>query len=249
LLREERLVSHFQPIVQCSSGTEIFGYECLIRGQREDGTLIPPEWLYHAARGLGMLFQLDRSARLKHIQTVTELGLKSHIFINFNPVAIYDAVFCLKSTVNAIDGSGLERDHFVFEVVESDNVADCDRLLEILDFYRHQGFAVALDDVGAGYNSLNLLAKLRPDYIKLDIQLIRNVDRDEYKAQIAGKLLEMAASLGVATVAEGIETEGEWQWTREHGADYCQGFLFATPAQVPPASVSPGGTLKARVGV
>jgi EAL domain-containing protein (putative c-di-GMP-specific phosphodiesterase class I) len=95
--------------------------------------------------------------------------------------------------------------------------------------------------VGAGYNSLNLLSQLKPDLIKLDIELVRDVDSDPYKAEIASKLLEAATNLGVRTVAEGIETEGEWRWFCENGADYGQGFAFAHPAATPPASRFPMG--------
>jgi EAL domain-containing protein (putative c-di-GMP-specific phosphodiesterase class I) len=122
----------------------------------------------------------------------------------------------------------------VFEVVESEDVPDTAHLLAILEEYRGAGFAVALDDVGAGYSSLNLLAKLKPDYLKIDMGLIRGVDRDAYKAQVAGKVLEMARALGVLTVVEGVETAGERDWAVAHGADFLQGYLFAKPSAEPP---------------
>ena len=103
-----------------------------------------------------------------------------------------------------------------------------------MEFYRGAGFRVALDDLGSGYGSLNLLSQLKPDFVKLDMKLIRDVDRDPYKAEITRKLLEMARGLGVATIVEGIETQGEWEWAHENGADYAQGYLFARPASPPP---------------
>jgi EAL domain-containing protein (putative c-di-GMP-specific phosphodiesterase class I) len=66
------------------------------------------------------------------------------------------------------------------------------------------------------------------------MQLIRGVDQDPYKAEVARMLLTMARNLGVLTVAEGIETEAEWHWFREHGADYVQGYFFARPGSPPP---------------
>ena len=92
---------------------------------------------------------------------------------------------------------------------------------------------MALDDLGAGYGSLNLLHQLQPDVIKLDRELIRGVDRDPYKAVIAEKLLELAQKLGITTLAEGIETAGELQWVRDHGVDLVQGFFIARPQPVP----------------
>ena len=88
--------------------------------------------------------------------------------------------------------------------------------------------------MGAGYSSLNLLTRLKPDYVKLDMHLVRGVDADPYKAEVAGKLLEMARGLGVKSVVEGVETVGEWRWARDRGADFVQGYLFAKPAADPP---------------
>lgn len=233
LLMTRKLATHFQPIVNTTDPSDVFAYECLVRGVNDDGSLVPPGKLYEMARAGRLLFHLDRAARLQHIRSVIQQKLDTHIFINFNPTAIYDPQFCLKTTVAAIKNSDIPPERFVFEVVESDEIADMDHLPRILDYYRDAGFKVALDDLGAGYGSLNLLGRLRPDFVKLDMQLVRNVDRDEYKAQIVGKLLEVAHLLGIKTIAEGIETEGEWQWMREHRADFVQGYYFGRPSPVP----------------
>ncbi len=91
-----------------------------------------------------------------------------------------------------------------------------------------------MDDIGSGYSSLTLLNKLRPDYMKLDMQLIRNIDHDAYKALITGKLLKTAQGLGITTIAEGVETAAEYAWLRHHGADLVQGYYIAKPAAPPP---------------
>ena len=75
--------------------------------------------------------------------------------------------------------------------------------------------------------------RLEPDFVKLDVELIRDVDKDPYKAEIAAALLRLAQKLGITTIAEGIETAAEWRWARDHGADYVQGYLFARPASPP----------------
>ncbi len=242
LLREGRLTSHFQPIVHASEPTSVFAHECLLRGLEPDGTLIAPGRLYEAARESDLLFPLDREARLTAIRSAVKHGLNDggrRLFINFNPTSVYDPASCLRTTVSAIADTGLKCEQIVFEVVESDQIEDIAHLTKITDFYRNAGFKVALDDLGSGYGSLNLLCGLKPDFVKLDMQLVRGVDQDPYKAQIVGKLLEMAQKVGVSTVAEGIETEGEWTWCREQGVDYVQGFLFARPASPPPVPRQP----------
>ncbi len=233
VLAEGRLTTHLQPIVVTERPREIFAHECLVRGIERDGSLISPGRLYQTARSAELMFQLDRAARLTAIRTAVSLNLETMLFINFNPTSIYDPAFCLQSTIAAIRESSIRPAQIVFEVVESEEIADPGHLRRIIDFYREAGFRVALDDLGAGFGSLNLLADLKPDFVKLDMQLIRGVDADPYKAAIVSKLLEMAQSLKIASIAEGIETEGEWDWVRRHGADYVQGYLFARPANPP----------------
>jgi EAL domain-containing protein (putative c-di-GMP-specific phosphodiesterase class I) len=233
MIEEERLLSWFQPIVRSADSSRIFAYECLLRGQ--DGSKLAfPDRILAVAKGAGLLFQLDRAARLTHIHSAASFGIKGRIFINFTPTSIYDPVNCLRSTVEAVDEVNLPHDRVVFEVIESEHVADASYLRRIMDFYREQGFGVALDDIGSGYSSLNLLSQLRPDFIKLDRELITNVDGDAFKGIIAQKLLETAQELEIATIAEGVETEGEAAWLCGAGADYMQGYYFARPATPPP---------------
>ena len=97
---------------------------------------------------------------------------------------------------------------------------------------------MALDDLGAGYSSLNLLARLRPDFVKLDMQLIRGIDEDPYKAVVVEKMLDLAREIGAVSVVEGVETEGEWRWAEAHRADLAQGFYCARPVGDPPRPFS-----------
>ena len=233
LLDEKRLDTWFQPIVECADPTQVFAYECLMRGS-ENGQLVFPDRILNVAKGAGLLFQLDRAARVTSIHNAAKFGLQSKIFINFTPTAIYDPVNCLQTTVKAVDECGLKREQVVFEVIESEQVNDPNFLRDILNFYREQGFGVALDDIGSGYSSLNLLNQIRPDYIKLDRELSTGVHDDHYKGLIAAKLLEVARELEIPTIAEGVETVEEFEWLRDHGADYVQGYLFARPATPPP---------------
>ncbi len=232
MIRDRRLTTHFQPIVRADDLAEVYGYECLLRGRNLDGSLMSPGAMYDAAREAELLFQLDRAARLAAIREAMTHGIRDRLFINFNPSSVYDPAYCLRSTVSAIEAAGIEPGQVVFEIVESDRF-DAD-LVGIVASYRRSGFRVALDDLGAGYGSLNLLSTLKPDIVKLDMKLTRDVDRDDYKAEVTSTLLEMARKLGITTVAEGIETPEELRWVRDHGVDLVQGFLIARPASPPP---------------
>ncbi len=237
LLSEERLEVHFQPIVHARNPGVPFAYECLARGLDADGGLIPPSALFSSARSADLLFHLDRAARVAAINQAAGHGLRTPLFINFNPTSIYDPAFCLATTIRAARQTGLPSGNFVFEVVESDEIDDPGHLERILTEYRKAGFKVALDDLGSGYGSLNLLAKLRPDYVKLDMQLIRGVDEDPYKARLVQGLVDAIGDMGSGIIGEGVETEGEYHWLRSAGVDYVQGYYFARPASPPPEPV------------
>jgi EAL domain-containing protein (putative c-di-GMP-specific phosphodiesterase class I) len=239
VLREGRLVTHFQPIVPACDPTAVFGYECLIRGVGPDGRLVLPRDLFAAAQASDLLVPLDRLARQTAIRAAARLAPRTRLFVNFSPSSLHAPGFCLRTTSRAVAEAGLEPDRVVFEVVETEEVRDVDHLVRTLGEYRAAGFRVALDDVGAGYNSLNLLTRLRPDFVKLDMGLTRGVDRDPYKARVVATLLGMARDLGIRTVAEGVESVGEWEWARDHGADFVQGYLFARPAASPPRPARP----------
>lgn len=233
MLSEQRITSHFQPIMHASAPGTLYGHEALLRGTATTGELVSPGVMFAAARDAGLLFPLDLAARRSAIACAQRQQVQGALFVNFSPTAIYDPASCLRSTVAAVDQAGIARHDVVFEIVETDRAHDATHLRNILDFYRTAGFRVALDDVGAGYSSLNLIHELRPDLLKLDMELIRGVDADPYKARLVANLLDVAAALQIDTLAEGIETEGELRWVQEHGAKYVQGFLLGRPAATP----------------
>jgi len=243
LLREQRLYSVYQPIVRAENA-EIYAYESLMRGtetthdfQTLSHTSIAPFQLLEVAKRAGLLFHLDLAARRSAIRGAAIHGIKQKLFINFTPTAIYDPRFCLATTIALVKECGLEASQVVFEVIESEQVDEISHLTGILDMYRENGFGVALDDIGAAYSSLSLLLKLRPDYMKIDRDMISGVHNDPYKATIVSKLLETANNLGIQSVAEGVEEEGEWRWLQQNGADLIQGYFFARPNLPPPLTV------------
>lgn len=234
LIASDKLTTHFQPIVVNAHPNQVFAYECLLRAVDRHGQLIRPDRLINAARHSRRLERLDHAARITAIETAAQRDIQTCVFVNFNPRFLEDSPDSWAQTLAAAIGSGIDPSRFVFEVIESDEIQDLPRLLDILDSCREAGCRVALDDLGTGYNSLQLMSHVRPDFIKLDMELIRNVDRDAYKSCVAGKILELARELDVYTVVEGVETRAEWEWSKEHGADFAQGYLFARPAADPP---------------
>ncbi len=232
LLTEERLRMHFQPILH-ADGSDVFAFEALARGIGRDKELIQPNALFGAARSADLMFHLDRAARVAAIRQGHAAGIHENLFINFNPTSVYDPTFCLKTTFDAVNALGTSPDRYVFEVVETDHISDTGHLKAILAEYRRQGFRVALDDLGAGYSSLNLMQSIRPDFVKLDREMIDGVSGSRYLASITSRLIDMAHDLDVKLIAEGIETREDWDWLRERQVDLVQGYLFARPSATP----------------
>lgn len=234
LLTQERLTSHYQPIVR-ADGKTAYAVEALVRGVGDGAEPVSGGRIMMAARAADMLFPVDLAARTSAVRNAVAHDYRDRLFINFSPAAIYDPRHCLRSTVGLIHELGYPPENIVFEVGEGETVDSMDHLKDILTVYREAGFRIALDDLGAGYASLNALHELRPDYVKMDMALTRNVHADPVKASILTGVLKMARDIGIQTVCEGVETEEEAAWLRAHGADYLQGFLFGRAAADPRA--------------
>lgn len=228
ILRHESLVTYFQPIVRVSDGT-VAAHECLTRGIRSDGTLYPPNQMFQTARRTDTLNNLDRQCRMAALRRAHEKGLPGMIFINFTPSAIYNPEFCLADTIARAEELKLDPSRVVFEVVESDRIEDVEHLLRIFEYYKRKGFKIALDDVGSGYSSLNLLVRLRPDVIKIDRELVQDIDKEPLKRVICQSLVRIARSIDAEVLAEGIETPDEYRTIQDLNFDLAQGYLIGKP--------------------
>ncbi|QHJ69836.1 EAL domain-containing protein [Planococcus halotolerans] len=235
VIRKELLVCHYQPIVTADG--EIFAYEMLARFHHEDGTVIYPNEIFPAAKSRSRLYALDRVCRMAAVRHAAVLkDVKA--FINFIPTSIYSPEFCLRSTTNLANELGLDPRQLVFEVVETEKVVDVDHLREILAFYKKKGFQYALDDVGEGYSTIELLADLKPHYMKLDMQYVQGVAEDAVKQKTALRFLEKALEVGSVPLAEGVETKEDFDWLKQRGYQLFQGYYFGKPAKDPQGIVT-----------
>jgi EAL domain-containing protein (putative c-di-GMP-specific phosphodiesterase class I) len=214
----------FQPIVDIDNAS-IFAYEALVRGidgapARSVLARVTPE----------NRFAFDQRCRVRAVEVAAALGVTTYLNINFMPNAVYEPSQCLRSTLDAAARTGFPIDRIVFETTEDERVRDPDHLKAILDEYKHQGFLTAIDDFGAGYAGLNLLADFQPDIVKLDMELVRGIDADGARRAIVGGMLGICRKLGIRVIAEGIETAAEARVLRDLGIALMQGYLFAKPA-------------------
>lgn len=236
LIREKYIKMHFQPIITPTG--EIYGYELLSRFVDEHGNMIYPDILFPAAKLRGRTFALDRLCRIQAVKQITRLYDHQKAFINFIPTAIYDPEYCLKTTTAVAKQLNIESDRFVFEVVETEKIEDTTHLKSILTYYQNNGFSYALDDVGAGYNTLDLLSDIKPPYVKLDMQYVQGVRDSPEKQAVALAFLEKANEYGAITLAEGIEEIEDFEWLKSRGYQLFQGYLFGKPLPDPLSKIT-----------
>ena len=215
----------FQPIVDVKE-RRVFAHEALVRGIDGQGA---SEILAQVSNSNRYAF--DQKCRVKSIEQATDLKLAesdSLLSINFLPNAVYEPRACIRLTLAAALRTGFPVQRIVFEFTEVERM-DSTHVLNILRTYHAMGFKTAIDDFGAGYAGLNLLAEYQPDFVKLDMELIRGLDKNSVKRSIVDHTLNMLRELDVIPICEGIETIDEYKALRDLGVDLMQGYLFSKP--------------------
>ena len=232
-----QFVFAYQPIVALQSQT-IYAHEALVRGPAGESA-----WSVLSQVNDSNRYAFDQACRVAAIKGAAELNLQGYLSINFLPNAVYRPEACIRSTFDAARLYGFPTERIIFEVTEGEQVQDRPHLVNIFREYRRFGFLTAIDDFGAGYAGLNLLAEYQPDIIKIDMDLIRDIDSSSTKQAIVRGIVAICRDLNVKVLAEGIETLAERDCLRDAGIDLMQGYLFCKPAlqavgEIDPASWS-----------
>lgn len=214
----------FQPIVDVEQ-RNVFAYEALVRGANGAS----------AAQVLGAvrpeeMYSFDQTCRVLAIETAQRLGMETYLSINFLPNAVYEPASCIRLTLAAARKVGFSPDRLIFELTESEKIHNPEHALKIIKDYRQRGFLTAIDDFGAGYSGLNLLAEFQPHIVKLDMALTRDIDRDAVRRAIVAGVIGTCNALGCQIIAEGIERPEELDTLRNMGVSLFQGYLLARPA-------------------
>jgi EAL domain-containing protein (putative c-di-GMP-specific phosphodiesterase class I) len=221
---EAAITMAFQPIVDVEKRT-VFAHEALVRGA--DGSSARD---ILASVDAGNQYAFDQACRVKALECAAAANLPAMVSINFMPNAVYNPEHCLRTTLAAAERLNWPLSKVIFEVTEHEEITDHSHLLSILETYRARGFLTAIDDFGAGYAGLNLLADFQPDLLKLDIGLIRGIDTDNVRQRIVRHMVRLCEDIAVRIIGEGVETLGESTALRDLGVYLQQGYLFARPA-------------------
>lgn len=214
----------FQPIVNVRT-REVFAHEALVRGLGGE----PAGDVFKSVNADNQ-YRFDQSCRVKAIELAARLGMESYLSINFMPNAVYRPELCIRTALEAAKEFGFPRERIIFEVTESERIGDLDHLRNIIRHYQEIGFLTAIDDFGAGFAGLNLLADFRADLVKIDMALVRDIDTSASRQAIVRGIMLVADQLSTDVIAEGVETVAELECLRSMGIDLFQGFLFARPA-------------------
>lgn len=220
-IAERAFAFAYQPIVESATGRPV-GFEALCRPA--DPAFPNPVALFAAAEHAGRVVDLGRACREVSARPLRTLPEPLLLFVNLHPHELNDSLLTEGDSLIA------ELAHrIVLEITESAAIRDSRRLVTALEALRARGYRVALDDLGAGYAGLNSLALLKPDFVKLDMSLVRRVQADSSAGRLIRHVLEFAAGEGMQVVAEGVESEAELAAVLELGCALSQGYFFARP--------------------
>jgi EAL domain-containing protein (putative c-di-GMP-specific phosphodiesterase class I) len=229
----------FQPIIDLQS-KGIVGYEALGRGTHEDLSQNPAH-LFRLAEQCGLAIQLSRLFRHIALREVNAISGPMWLFFNVHPSEMENQDFVESLIEERAHGPGAHR--AVMEVHEN-CVYDVPAMRRLRDRLHEMGISLAYDDFGAGQARLAELADAPPDFLKIDMKLIRGIDGAPVRQDLVGSLTEVCARLGIRVLAEGIETDEEAACCRRLGCHWAQGFLFGTPTSLVTPPVAPSGPTK-----
>ena len=228
ILASGRLRTHYQPIVDMEQGA-IMGYEALTRGP-ENSSFEGPDALFAGGLARRLLPELDLLCRCQALRNAQGFDMRKKLFLNSLPESLGTPGFADGGFRRALEESALQPRNLVLEITERTSIQDFEAFGRELGPLRRRGFLVAIDDVGTGYSSLQTITEVQPDFIKIDLSLIRNIHRSLIKQELVRSLLQVGSRIGAQVIAEGIETEDEYRTLRRCGVRYGQGFYLARPA-------------------
>jgi EAL domain-containing protein (putative c-di-GMP-specific phosphodiesterase class I) len=217
----ETLWMAYQPIVDAST-SRLFGYEALLRSK--EPALPHPGAVLAAAERLGRLDEVGRAVRSKAPEPIPSAPPDSLLFINLHASDLADATLVLHSTPLSSIASRV-----VLEVTERASLDGVPNVRARVAQLREMGFRIAVDDLGAGYAGLTSFAQLEPEFVKLDMSLIRDVHRNQVKQKLVRSMTTLCKDMGITVVAEGIEVQEERDSVVDLGCDLLQGYLLAKP--------------------
>ncbi len=234
ILLRERVRTDYQAIFRMQEGT-VMAFEALSRGAKGSGLESATD-LFKAAEDHGLKVELDRLCRKRAFLSSGRVPSTAKIFVNTLPATLRDPQFRDKPLIEFLDRAQVKPERIVIEINEKDAIENFDMFLDTMGYFTSLGVSFAVDDVGAGYSGLDMVARLKPSYLKIDMKLVRDVHASEFNRRMVKDLIALGHGIGAEVVAEGIQREEEAQVLRGIGVDYGQGYHLAKPDAGPEPS-------------
>lgn len=229
ILHSEEITTVFQPIVSLQNGS-IIGYEALSRGPK-NSFLKYPDKLFATAEKNNMLWDLEYLCRKKAIEKACSMEINKFLFINVDPLIIKDEKFKKGFTKEFLHQYNISPESIIFEITERTAIEDYPSFKAALNNYVEQGYKIAIDDTGAGYSGLKMLSEVKPHYIKIDMDLIRDIDKDSFKQALIKCFVTLSEVTNMKLIAEGIETYEELITLINMGVYAGQGYFIQRPTE------------------
>jgi EAL domain-containing protein (putative c-di-GMP-specific phosphodiesterase class I)/CheY-like chemotaxis protein len=232
-IRNDEFEPFFQAKVELASG-RIKGAEALARWRHPQKGIVAPYAFVGPLEDHSLIDKLTWLILSKSVDFCcewrTKSGLDVSVSVNLSAKSLADVNFADRVT-ELVKCKNLDCRNIILEVTESAATTDIGHSLENLSRLRMKGFGLSIDDYGTGYSSLQQLARIAFTEIKLDQSFIKSAATQQAARIILESTIDMAKKLGIVTVAEGIETEKDWDLLRELGCDLAQGYLIAKPIE------------------
>ena len=232
IIDNQQIKTVFQPIISLKDGN-ILGHEALSR-IKCDCIIKDPNMLFSAAGEYNRLWDLELLCRTTALESAYHFMIPPYdkiLFINVNPNTLHDEKFRKGFTKEFLMEYQIKPQNIIFEITESNVILDMAGFIATINHYRSQNYKIAIDDAGAGYSGLNLISDVNPDYIKLDMKLIRNIDTDRLKNALIKGMVELSKESKINLIAEGIETREELEALIQLGVQYGQGYYIQKPLE------------------
>lgn len=229
IINQEKIRSVYQPIISLEDGN-IFGYEALSRIDSEQCALTIEE-LFKAAEELNKLWELEELCRRQSLKNASAKPLGKKLFINVDPNIIYDEEFKAGVTHTHLHKYGLSPEDIIFEITERSAIEDMKTFQKSVNHYKNQDYQIAIDDVGSGYSGLNRICALSPDFLKIDMAIVRDIDKDPIKQSLVESFVYFCETSGIQLIGEGIETEEELRTLVKLKVQYGQGYYIQRPVK------------------
>ncbi len=230
IIKKKHIKTHFQPIYDIQND-RIFGYEALTRGPK-GSYFYSAETLFEYAIKFGIIEKLDELCYKNAILNSVNLSDDMRVFLNLELITVLKKKNLEEKLIQALKDAEKKYDNFILEITERSVVSNFEKLRESINYLREYGFKIAIDDAGVGYASLGMISELSPDFIKLDISLIKDINKSIIKQNLITAFYNFAIKQNITLVAEGIENEKDLSTIKNIGIRLGQGFFLGRPKEV-----------------